>query len=404
MPQNITVTTSAPAAPIDMPTRPAWKRPWVVVVLVAAIAAAWWWSTRGAAPVARGGGPVPVVVETVALRDVPTLARSIGTVTPLAHVSVRPQVDGVLAAVYFKEGEMVTAGQRLAKIDDRTLVARLAQARAERASGEAQLVAAQAELTRMSSLASQDLVAAQALDDAKARAGQLSAAVAASEAAVVAGEVALSYAQIKSPISGRVGLRKRDAGNVVRAGVDELVAVTQLAPISVMFALPQSYLAQVARLRDGAGAAAIVVAYDQDGLAPLATGSLTVVDNAVDAATGTIAMRATFDNADGALWPGQFVTISLQTAPGAGVVAIAAKAVRQGAQGPFVFRVIDGKAAQTPITVAHEDGAVAVIASGLEAGDVIIVDGHSRVKPGSPVRVAEGAAAAAKPDTAKDAK
>jgi len=334
-----------------------------------------YWLTKPGPKKAGRPGPIPVVVDTVTSRDISELTRTLGTVTPLRQVSIQPQVDGVLADVFFTEGQMVKAGQLLAQIDDRQYAARVAQARAEKASNEAQLVAAQLTLDRNKKLQAQELIAQQTIDDATAKVAQLKASIAANQAAIAAGQVTLSFARIVSPVDGRVGIRKIDPGNVIRAaGAQELVTVTQVAPISVLYALSQDQLPALSKLREN-GTQAVVVAYSQDGKTELARGTLAVIDNSIDTTTGTIRMRAMFDNKDGALWPGQFVTVKMETQVNSNATVISPRAVRRGADGTFVFRVQKGEkgdaVAIVPVELGYEDETLVIVPKGLKVEEVI---------------------------------
>jgi RND family efflux transporter MFP subunit len=346
-----------------------------------------------AAQPARGRPPVPVSVTLVEQRDVPQLAAAIGTVQSLHSVVVRPQISGIVTEVLFEEGQQVQRGQLLARIDDRTILANLRQAEAEKARNEAQLKAARLDKERYENLLAEEAISRQTLEQQSALVEQLEAQVRANEATIAANQVQLSYTKITSPVTGRVGLRRVDPGNLVQAGdAAGLVTVTQVDPISVVFTLPQDLLAKVRGLTRGR-AQAPVSAYDRDGGVLLAEGRLTTIDNEVDANTGTIRMRAEFANPAGNLWPGQFVTVRLQTDVSRDALVVPARTVRQGLQGPFVFRVRDGIAEVVPVQVGYTNDDFAVIESGLAAGDSVVIDGYSRLTPNATVRVVDGPAA-----------
>jgi len=330
--------------------------------------------------------PVPVVVETVVRRHVPHLTRAIGTVTSLHSVTVRSQVDGLLTAVHFTEGQKVDAGALLATIDDRAIVARRDQARAELARNEAELESARIDLARYRALTTRAAVAAQVVDQQAALVAQLTASIAANRAAIVAAEVELSHTRIVSPVRGKVGLRLVDPGNLVRAGdSDGLVNVTQIAPIAVIFALPQEFLPRLQALLAAGDTKLVEVREHADGEV-LATGHLSLVDNAIDSTTGTLRVKAEFANEDERLWPGQFVTVELATATSPDALVVSLAAVQRGVERPFVYRVLDGQVEVVAVQVAYEDEAFAVIAAGLAEGDVVVTDGQSRLKPGTRVR------------------
>jgi RND family efflux transporter MFP subunit len=205
--------------------------------------------------------------------------------------------------------------------------------------------------------------------------------------------VQLSFTKITSPVNGRVGLRRVDAGNLVQVGdVEGLVTVTQVDPISVIFTLPQELLTRVQGLTNGESHAH-VGAYDRDGGVLLAEGKLTTIDNQVDASTGTIRMRAEFANTEGRLWPGQFVTVRLQTGVSGNALVVPARTVRQGLQGPFVFRVRERKAEVVPVQVGYSNDEIAVIQAGLAEGDSVVIDGQSRLTPNAYVTLVDSPAA-----------
>lgn len=354
-----------------------------VLVIVAGAGAALLWRQQATA-VTAGSGPtaVPVVVAVVEQRDVPHLARALGHVHSIHNVILRSQIDGILTEVLFEEGQRVAKGDLLARIDDRSIRAALNQARAEQARIQAELKSARLDLERYSRLVAQNAVSRQEYDRQQALVAQLEAMAAASEAAVAAAEVALSHTRIVSPVTGRVGFRRVDAGNFVRASDAEgLFSVTQMEPIDVVFSLSQSVLPRLPAI---AGSAPVKV-YDRAGGNLLGEGMLTTIDNQVDRATGTIRLKARLPNTDGILWPGQSVVVELQTGISTGALVVPVTAVRHGLDGRYVFRVSGGKAEPVPVTVAFEDDSIAVIAEGVVAGDTVVTDGHLRLKPGSAV-------------------
>ncbi len=329
---------------------------------------------------------VPVYVETARTLDVPAVTRGIGTVQSLHDVTIRAQLEGVLVEVLFREGQTVKRGDLLARIDDRAIAAAAAEARAEKRRNEAQLAAAKLDLIRYSNLWKEEAIARQTVDQQAALVAQLEATVGANAAAIAAAEARLSYARIVSPVDGRVGLRRIDAGNVVRPTDPEgLVSVTQLDPIAVVFALPQEVLPTVQALLHGPEPAP-VIAYDRPSGAALAQGHLQMMDNQIDRTTGTIRLKAEFPNPEEKLWPGQSVSVELQTGFSAGATVVSLKAVQRGRTGPFVYRVIDGIAKMVPVQLGPEHGEVVVILEGVAPGDVVVRDGQSRVIPGAPVQ------------------
>lgn len=360
-----------------------------LAVLVALAALLWWIFGRGT-PESPPPPPVPVGVIKAEQRDVPHMASGIGTVESLHNVTLRPQVEGVLADVLFEEGQTVRKGDLLARIDDRAFAAALAQAQAEKARNAAQLRAAEQDLARYRNLVKEEAISRQTVEQQEGRVGELAAAVNANDAAIAAARVQLSYTRITAPVSGRIGLRRVDPGNLVRATDTEgLVTVTQIAPISVVFSLPQTLVPSIQPLVKQPGGAP-VTAYDRDNGNRLAEGRLRMIDNQIDTATGTIRLRAEFANEDGSLWPGQFVTVRLQIGQSPAAVVVSPRAVKQGLEGPFVFRVTNGKAEVVPVEVGYSTDEAVVIAKGVAPGEVIVSDGQSRLKDGSAVKIVEG--------------
>ncbi len=336
----------------------------------------------------NGPPPVPVTVVAVEQKDVPQVATGIGTVQSLHNVTLRPQVSGIVTEVLFEEGQQVQRGQLLARIDDRAILANLRQAEAEKARNEAQLKAARLDKSRYDNLLAEEAISRQTVEQQIALVEQLEAAIRANEATIAAQQVQLSFTKITSPVNGRVGLRRVDAGNLVQSGdATGLVTVTQVDPISIIFTLPQELLSRVQGLPNGT---AHVGAYDRDGGVLLAEGKLTTIDNQVDASTGTIRLRAEFVNSEGKLWPGQFVTVRLQTGVSGDALVVPTRTVRQGLEGPYVFRVRADKAEVVPVQVGYSNDEITVITAGLAQGDSIVTDGHSRLTPNAPVKLVGG--------------
>ncbi|WP_161810763.1 efflux RND transporter periplasmic adaptor subunit [Steroidobacter agaridevorans] len=347
-------------------------------------------SSSLAADPPRGPPPVPVSVITVEQKDVPQLAAGIGTVQSLHNVILRPQVSGIVTEVLFEEGQQVKRGQLLARIDDRTILANLRQAEAEKARNEAQLKAAELDKSRYDNLLAEEAISRQTVEQQLAQVEQLEAAIRANEATIAAQQVQLSFTKITSPVNGRVGLRRVDPGNLVQVGdANGLVTVTQVDPISVIFTLPQELLGRVQGLTHG-DSSAHVGAFDRDGGVLLAEGKLTTIDNQVDASTGTIRLRAEFANTQDKLWPGQFVTVRLQTGVSGNALVVPTRSVRQGLEGPFVFRVREQKAEVVRVQVGYSNDEITVITAGLAKGDSVVTDGHSRLTPNATVRLVEG--------------
>lgn len=362
--------------------------PLCAIVLLAA--GGYWWFAKTSEKAARqsgGGSAVPVSVVEATQRDVPQRISGIGTVQSLHAVVLRPQVTGVITEVLFDEGELVERGALLARIDDRSIKAALAQAEAEKISGEADLRIAELDLARYTGLSDRSVIPRQTIEQQAALVEKLKAAIQASEARIAAQRVQLSFTQIRSPVRGRVGIRRVDPGNLVQAGDENgLVTVTQVDPISIVFTLPQELLPRL-RAATRNKQAVSVVAFDRDAGERLAQGRLTGLDNQIDVATGTLRLRAEFDNSAGELLPGQFVTLQLETGVSANATVVPAAAIQQGLNGAFVYRVQNDQAEMARVVTSFLDDEIAVIAEGVAPGDWVVVDGQSRLKAGAKVKV-----------------
>jgi membrane fusion protein, multidrug efflux system len=341
----------------------------------------------GAAPEAR---PVTVVTAHVARRDVPVYLEGLGTVTAYKTVTVRPRVDGQLQTVTFREGQSVTRGTVLAEIDPRPFLIQLHQAQAALARDIAQLKGARLNLERYLSVRKDKLIAEQQVDDQRTVVEQMEAAVKGDEAQVESARLTLDYARITSPIDGVTGVRLIDPGNLVRANdATGLVIVTQLDPIAVMFTLPQDELQPVAfQMSKGQ---LTVAALSRDGQTELGTGKVELIDNQINAATSTIRLKAVFPNPKHALWPNQFVKARLRLTTRQGALVVPAVAIQRGPRGTFVYVVgKDAKAALRNVEVEAIEGEAAIVASGIEAGEQVVIDGQSQLRPGSAVQVKAG--------------
>ncbi|HIV71708.1 MAG TPA: efflux RND transporter periplasmic adaptor subunit [Candidatus Aquabacterium excrementipullorum] len=364
---------------------------WAGLALVAGLLA--WLSTAWSPRLQASSAPkaaqtVPVRVAQAARQTLPTTLTAVGQVQALQQVLVRPQIEGVLTEVLFKEGQPVAKGQVLARLDDRALRAQVDQAQAEVQHLKAQLQIAQLDLKRYEGLASQAAVPVQQRDQQVALVAQLQAQVKSQEAMLKAAKVQLSYATVTSPIAGRAGLRQVDVGNLVRpTDVNGLVTVVQVQPVAVLFAVPQGRLAEVRQALKQQGPARVQIA-DQERGTPLAEGRLTTVDNRVDPTSGSLKLKAEVPNAKDELWPGQFVTVTLSTGAMDQALVVPTQALQRGLKdASFVWRVRDNVAEMAPVKVRWQDDQRAVIASGLEAGDTVVVDGQSRLKPKAAVKV-----------------
>lgn len=329
--------------------------------------------------------PTPVGVATAESRDVPVILTGLGTITPYNTVTVRSRVDGQLVKVNFREGQFVKAGDLLAVVDPRPFQVALQQAEAALARDQAQYNTSQLDLKRYETLASQGIVAQQQLDQQRAQAGQFSGTLKVDEANIENAKLNLSYTNIKAPVSGRVGLRLVDVGNMVHANDQNgMLVITQVQPIAVLFTLPEDQIPQVvARMKTGT---LPVDAYDRDDKTQLASGRLETLDNQIDPTTGTVRLKAVFENRDATLFPNQFVNVHLrvETLPNATVVPSAA--VQRGQQGTFVYVVDQGKTAQVAnVKVVLTQGDTTVISGGVQPGQQVVVDGQDRLQAGSPV-------------------
>ena len=343
---------------------------------------------RGAGRRNMGGEAVTVSATAAKVRDVPVTRDGIGAIQAYAMVTVRAQIDGRLMEVVFREGQDVKAGDVLARIDPAPWQAALDQALAKRAQDEATLANARLDLDRYERLAATNAGPRQQADQQKAMVSQLQAQVRADQAAIDAARINLGYTTLTAAIDGRAGLRQVDAGNIIRASdAAGLVTLAQVQPIAALFTLPQRDLAVAQRAM---GSDRVPVdALDTDGHTVLASGTLEVIDNQVDQATGTIRLKASFPNADRKLWPGQFVTIRARVAVLKGALVVPTPALRRGPNGVFVYRVGEDDTAQVrPVTVEQQDEEIAVVTSGLSEGDRVVTAGFQRLTDGKAVVIA----------------
>ncbi|SDW10926.1 RND family efflux transporter, MFP subunit [Pseudomonas syringae] len=361
-----------------------------VVLLAACAAFAVWTLTRPATMPRHASTAVPVKVITISVEDVPRFVTGIGSVLSLQSVVIRPQVDGVLTRVLVREGQQVKVGELLATLDDRSIRASLEQARAQLAQSKAQLDVAQLDLKRYRQLTEDNGISRQTFDQQQALVKQLGATAQGNEASINSAQVQLSYTQIRSPVTGRVGIRNVDEGNFLRVSdAQGLFSVTQIDPIAVEFSLPQQMLPTLQGLVAEHTAAA-VKAYQGDGAANgllLGEGTLSLIDNQVSATTGTIRAKAYFKNPGEQLWPGQLVTVKIQTGIERNALKVPPQVVQRGVDQHFVYRVMaDNKVQVVPVKVLYQDSEQALI-SGPQAGDVLVSDGQSRLRPGATIEV-----------------
>ncbi|UVL55564.1 efflux RND transporter periplasmic adaptor subunit [Pseudomonas sp. B21-035] len=372
-----------------MPIKP---RSVVICALLIALAGiALWLGNRPTQEKSASTSAIPVRVVSVKQQDVPRFVSGIGSVLSLHSVVIRPQVEGLLTQLLVKEGQAVKQGDLLATIDDRSIRATLEQAKAQLGQSQAQLQVAEVDLKRYRLLSTDNSVSKQTLDQQQALFNQLKATVLGNQAAIAAAQVQLSYTQIRSPVTGRVGIRNVDEGNFLRvADTQGLFSVTQIDPIGVEFSLPQQQLPTLQGLLT-APTPAVVQAYlegDGDsGGTLLGEGRLSLIDNQVAANTGTIRVKAEFANPDARLWPGQLVTLKLQTALDQKALVVPPQVVQRGIDGHYVYRLNGDKVDSVPVKVLYQDSVLNIIA-GVAAGDRLVSDGQSRLKPGAHVEIA----------------
>ena len=359
----------------------------VAVALVAA-AVVWWHRSGADVPQAAAQGPapgIPVTAGTVAVEDVPVFLHGIGTVQAYNSVAIKSRVDGQIVQVAFKEGQNVKEGDLLFQIDPRGYQAALEQAQAAKQKDEANLVGAQADLERYEKLLTPGWQTRQSYDQQKAQVAQLQAAIKGDEAQINTAKINLGYTDIRSPIDGRLGARLVDKGNIVHANDNTaLVMITELKPIFISFTLPQETLDDVHE--QNKQAPLVVRAYSGDGKKQLADGKLTLIDNMIDQSTGTIHLKARFDNDDERLWPGEFVSLRVILSTRRGVATVPQQTVQQGPNGHYAYVIKpDNTVERRAVEVASIQDGTAVITKGLAANERIVVDGQFRLTEGARV-------------------
>jgi multidrug efflux system membrane fusion protein len=383
--------------------RPAWRTLlWILVAILAAIAIGWLVSPHGAQPGGRRGGgggggpgggrrpPTVVGLAVAAPGDMPIELTALGTVTSRASVVVRTRIAGTLTKVFFREGQMVRAGDPLVEVDPRPYAIALAQSQAQLLRDQASLASARVDLKRYQTLKAEDSIAGQTLDTQAALVKQDEGTVKADEASVANARLNLAYCHVTAPVSGRVGLRQVDAGNYVSTGdTNGLVNITQIDPIDVVFTLPEDVVPQVTA-RISAGAVLSVTALDRTGGTALSQGTLSTLDNQIDTSTGTVKAKAAFSNTSRTLFPNQFVNVTLLVDTLRGAIIVPAAAVRHGSKGDFVYTIqsdpLDGDTAKVVmVKLGPTVGERAAILDGLQAGDRVITDGGDRLSDGATV-------------------
>ena len=385
-------------------TEPVKSRWWLWIVVLGLIAVSIWYyraahstSEAGAKGVpgsyGKGGpgdygmfGPVPVVVATAQKGDLPVYLIGLGSVTAFNTVTVRSRVDGQIVKVNFTEGQFVHEGDALMEIDPRPFQVMLEQAEGQLAKDQAQLHDVQVDFERYTTLYNEGVVPKQQVDTQQAQVGQFLGAIKADQATIDNAKLQLVYSRITAPISGRVGLRLVDIGNIVHAtDTTGLLVITQLQPISVIFTLPQDQLQQVLVKIRGGGVLP-VQAYDRDDTTKIADGKLATIDNQIDPTTGTYKLKAIFSNDNNVLFPNQFVNVHMLVDTKRNVVIVPAAAIQRGPQGTYVYVVSRGDTVNIRmVTVAQTTGNNVGVSSGLNAGDVVVIDGQDKLQNDSKV-------------------
>jgi len=373
--------------------------PWLLLILVLLLIGGVSWRLTHQTVAAGGGrfgGAVPSVGVAVAgPGTIENRLEELGTVTPLAGVTVTTQVSGVLESVGFTEGQAVKKGDFLAQIDDRPYRALLAQYQGTLAHDQGLLAQARADLARYAQEEKQDSIAAQTVEDQQALVAQDQGTVAADQAQIDAQQLNIAYCHITAPVDGVVGLRVVDPGNyVTAASTTGIVVLNQISPISVLYSVPEDNIPALHRAVKS-GAPIPVTLYDRAGTTKLADGKLGTVDNQIDTSTGTLKMRALFDNTDGELVPNQFVNVDMLVSQLQNVLSVPVNAIQTGAPGSYVYVVgADNVATVTPVTLGAQDADRVQILSGLNPGDRVVTDGVDRLRDGITVTIAGPVSAA----------
>lgn len=374
-------------------------RTFVILLVLAAMAAGLWWAVSLRSGTAKsqkrkGDMPVAVAVAIVQQQDVTVQLTALGTVTSTSTVTVRSRVDGQLDAIHFVEGELVKQGQLLAELDPRPYQAVLTQTQGQLLRDQALLKNAELDLVRYNQLLAQDSIAKQQVDTQKALVQQYEGTVKLDQGLVDNAQLQLSYSRITAPVSGRVGLRQVDPGNIVHASDSNgLVVITQIQPINAVFAVPETSLGQVLQARTVTSRLK-VEAWDRDNRNRLAEGTLSAIDNQLNTSTGTVNLKARFANEQQQLFPNQFVNVRLQLATQAGAITVPTAAVQLGKIGSYVYTVGTEQAVSlTKVTIGAVSGDNTIITQGLQPGQRVVVDGLDKLRDGARVEVIDRTAA-----------
>jgi multidrug efflux system membrane fusion protein len=405
--------SASPLGPNPPGERPLEREPsakghrWLWIVAAAVVIALGFWYFRGSrtsteaqgpgapagaakGPGRQGGGAggfvVPVVVATAQRGDLPVYFNGLGTVTAFNTVTVRSRVDGQITKINFTEGQFVHQGQDLVDIDSRPYQVQLEQAEGQLAKDQAQLRDVQVNYERYQLLYKEGVIPKQQVDTQGAQVGQFEGSIKGDQGAIDSAKLQIVYSHVTAPISGRIGLRLVDIGNIVHAtDANGLLVITQLQPIAVIFALPQDQLPQVAsKLQKGEQL--VVDAYDRDDTTKIESGKLLTIDNQIDTTTGTYKLKAVFNNDKNLLFPNQFVNVHLLADVKKNLVIVPASAIQRGPQGTYVYVVQNGNIVKIqPVTIVQSTANNVGLSAGLNAGDIVVVDGQDKLQDGSKV-------------------
>jgi len=359
-----------------------------LTLMIVCAGIAWRYAPLGGSAAKMQPSPaIPVSAATAESRNVPVYVEGLGSVQAFNTVTVKARVDGQITQVFFQEGQEVKAGDQLFQIDPRPFQTALQQAQANKEKDEAQLQSAQLDLDRTTKLLAQKFQTRQVYDQQKAMVGQLQASVKADEAQIANARLNLDYALVRAPIDGRTGARQVDLGNLVQTQQNaNLVTITQMRPIFVSFTAPATQLDDIRR--NQAKQPLKVIAYAQDGRTELAQGVLTLIDNQVDFTTGTIHLKAQFDNADEPLWPGEFIDARVVLATREDAVTVPEQAVMRGPNGAYVYVLdADDTAHRRDVKIAATQEGLAVASDGLKAGERTVTEGQYRLTEGAKAKV-----------------